>query len=175
MYNSDIAKNIILAVLGILLIGLILLGSTSKADSLKATIGVGSKHYLPYELNEENGGIGIGYGYDYNTDISINIDYIRFINSYNVDTKFYGLTVDYTPFAIDEYKLGVFGGAVYNEGYCGFYDYCKEGQDNTSVLPMFGGVVQLDNLILKGMMLPNTETKNIDAIVWNIQMKIMEF
>jgi hypothetical protein len=36
-------------------------------------------------------------------------------------------------------------------------------------------MVQLDNLIIKGMALPNTKTNKIDAVVWMIQLKAMEF
>lgn len=154
---------------------LILSVLNSKADSINVSVGVGSKHFLPYELNEKNGGIGVGYEYNYNKDIAINLDYLRFVNSYSRDTTFIGLTTNYTPLYYKDYKLGIFGGIVHNDGYCKFYDYCSANEDTTDYLPIGGISVQLDNILLKGMALPNTDTNKIDAVVWNIQFKAMEF
>ena len=147
----------------------------SFGDSINVTAGVGSKHYLPYKLNEDNGGVGIGYQYDYNEDIAINVDYLKFTNSYNVPTNFIGLTGSYNPFSYQDYKLGVFGGVVHNDGYCGFYNVCRNNEKTTDYLPIGGAMIQLDNLIIKGMALPNTNTNKVDAIVWSISLKAMEF
>jgi len=146
-----------------------------NADSLKATVGVGSKHYLPYKLNENNGGIGIGYDYNIKDNLDLNFDYISFINSYNKNTEFIGLTLDHKFFEYRKVEIGYFGGAVYNKGYCGFYDFCKKGMKDTSILPLGGAMFELDNLILKAMVLPNNKVNKIDAIVWVIQFKITDF
>lgn len=140
-----------------------------QADSIKATVGVGSKHYLPYKLNEDNGGVGIGYEYNIKDNLDLNIDYISFINSYKKNTQFAGLTLDYKPFEYRKVKIGYFGGVVRNKGYCGFYDACKKGMKDTSILPLTGTVFELDNLILKAMVLPNSKMTKIDAIVWVVQ------
>lgn len=145
------------------------------ADSINVTAGVGSKHFLPYELNEQNGGIGIGYEYNYNEDIAINADYIKFTNSYNKPTQFTGLTINYTPIRYKELKLGGFIGTVYNDGYCGFYDVCKDDMSDTGFLPIGGAVVQIDNFIVKGMTLPSEKLDSIDAVVWLVQFKAVEF
>ena len=161
-----------------LLFVLVVVGLSSsylKADSINVTAGVGSKHFLPFDLNEKNGGIGIGYEHNFNEDVAINLDYLSFINSYNKDTNFIGLTGSYTPFNYNDYKFGVFGGIVHNDGYCKFYNVCQKGEDTTDFLPIGGLMVQLDNLIIKGMALPNTKTNKIDAVVWMIQLKAMEF
>lgn len=147
----------------------------SFGDSINVTAGVGSKHFLPYQLNEDNGGFGVGYQHDFNSVTSINVDYLKFTNSYSRETNFIGVTGSYTPFNYNDYKLGIFGGIVHNDGYCGFYDVCRENDKTTDYLPLGGVVIQLDNLIVKGMALPNADTNKIDAVVWSISLKAMEF
>jgi len=144
-------------------------------DSINVTAGVGSKHFLPFDLNEKNGGIGIGYQYDIREDLSINLDYLSFVNSYNRDTNFIGLTANYMPLYYNDYKLGIFTGVVHNDGYCKFYDVCRNNEPTTDYLPIGGLMIQLDNLVVKGMALPNTKTNKIDAVVWMVQFKAIEW
>lgn len=157
------------------LICVLLFISPILADSIVVTVGVGSKHFLPYDLNENNAGIGIGYQYEHeNADYVSQIDYILFKNSYGEDTQFTGYTINKTFGSYEEFKYGGFGSIVYNDGYCGFFEYCKDGMDNTGLLPLFGGFIQLDHAIIKFTALPNIEEKRIDAIVGMLQFKFMD-
>lgn len=171
----DIREVILYAIAVTLIIFMVTIPEKAKGDTLNATVGVGSKHFLPYSLNEDNGGIGVGYTYEYNKDIYLNIDYLKFTNSYRVPTDFIGVTVSYLPVRYKKFDIGIFGGIVHNNGYCGFYDVCKDNQETTDYLPIAGIQTELDNIVIKAMALPNVDSHKVDAIVWSISFKAIEF
>jgi hypothetical protein len=176
MSKADIAYKILVGGL-IVLLSMLIISSTSKADALIVDIGAKSDHLIEGDFNEKNHNwVGVGYRFIEKEEYSVQVKGVSFVNSYYEPTKFVAVTGIYTPIVWKDIKLGITGSVGWQEGYY----INKEGTvhpnkaktlglSNKSVLVLYSLYGELDNIIVNYTYIPESVqaiTIGVKAIEW---------
>jgi hypothetical protein len=156
---------------------LLLFAISLSANSLIVNVGAKSDHLVKGEFNESNHNwLGLGYRFIEKDKYSVQIETVKFVNSYYEPTKFVALTGIYTPIKIGDVKLGVSLSTGWQDGYYVNHKgthhpkIAKElGLDNSSLLFLYSLYAEVDNIVINYTYIPNSVqacTVGFKAIEW---------
>ena len=144
-------------------IAISLLFSFCLADSINIDFGAKSNHIAKGEFNEDHNWLGLSYRFIEEDKYSLQVEGVKFINSYNTPTKFIAVTGIYTPLKYKDIKFGISGSVGYQKGYCVSLKgtkNCSEQElkdgSNKSLLFLYGLYAELDNFFLTYTYIPNS-------------------